>query len=179
MPNTERFTAATVANVEALTGLTIRALEGAEQFTALNTRVVKASLDEAVVISRAVLSAKDPGSLLTLQAGLVEPVADKAKAYAKQASGILTGVGADVGKIAGEYAAALQGAFVKLVEAAGRGAPEGSSNCMSMFRSAIETANSAFVGPHEAGHPAAEAIEPKSAAVSGAAVKSTTKRKRG
>ena len=180
--NTEQFTATNKANVEALTSLTTKAFEGVEQLTALNIQVVKASLDEVVVTSRAMLSTKDPQSLLTLQTSLFQRAVHKANAYGKQAYGIIASVGADVDKVTGEQAAALQGAFVSLVEATGKNAPEGSSNGIALFKSAIETANNAFAGLQKAGcqtAETAETVEANFAAVSDSAVKVATKGKRG
>ena len=147
MLNTEQFAATNKANFEALMGLSAKAFEGVEQLTALNLQVVKAGLEEATETGLAALSAQDPQTLLALQAGLLQPAADKATAYGKQVYGIVAGVTAEAEKLAGEQAAVAQSAFVTLIEAAGKNAPEGSSSGIALFKSAMATANNAFETP--------------------------------
>jgi len=179
MLNTEQFTATNKANFEALMGLTTKAFEGVEQLAALNLQVVKASLDEATEAGRAALSTQDPQSLLALQAGLLQPSAEKASAYGKQVYGIVAGITAELEKVAGEQAAAAQGSFVALMEAAGKNAPEGSNSGVALFKSAMATANNAFEGMQKAGRRAAETAEANYAAVTGATAKSAAKARRG
>ena len=108
MLNTEQFAATNKANFEVLMGLSAKAFEGVEQLAALNLQVVKAGLGEATETGLAALSAKDPQSLLALQAALLQPAAEKATAYGKQVYGIVAGIKADVEKVAGQQAAAAQ-----------------------------------------------------------------------
>ena len=175
MLNTEQFAATNKANFEVLMGLTAKAFEGVEQLTALNLQVVKAGLGEATETGLAALSAKDPESLLELQARLVQPAAEKATAYGKKVYAIAASINADVEKVVGEQAAAAQSAFVSLVEAAGKNAPEGSSNGIALFKSALASATSAFDGLQEAGR---QAVAANYAAVNGSVVKAAGKAKR-
>jgi phasin family protein len=179
MLNTEQFAATNKANFEVLMGLTAKAFEGVEQITALNLQVVKAGLEEATETGLAALSAQDPQSLLALQAGLLQPSAEKATAYGKQVYGIVAGITAGVEKVAVEQAAAAQSSIVALVEAAGKNAPEGSSSGIALFKSALATANNAFDGLQKAGRQAAETAEANYAAATRSAVKATAKAKRG
>ena len=75
--NVEQFAAANKANFEVLLGLSAKAFDSVEQLTALNLQVVKASLGEATESTLAVLSAKDPKSLLALQSALLQPAIAK------------------------------------------------------------------------------------------------------
>jgi phasin family protein len=179
MLNTEQFAATNKANFETLMGLTAKAFDGLEQFTALNLQVAKAGLDEAAETSLAALTAKDPQSLLALQTGLLQPAAEKATAYGKQVYGIVASFKADVDKVAGQQAAAVQGSLVSLIEAAGKNAPEGSTNGIALFKSALATANNAFDGLQKAGRQAAETAEANYAAVTSSVTKATGKAKRG
>jgi len=102
MLNTEQFAATNKANFEVLMGLTRKSFDGVEQLTALNLQVVRAGLEEATETGLAVLSAKDPQSMLALQATMLQPSLEKATAYGKQAYGIVTSIAADVEKAAGK-----------------------------------------------------------------------------
>jgi len=178
MLNTEQFAATNKANFEVMMGLTAKAFEGVEQLAALNLQVVKASLDEVTETGLAALSAKDPQSLLQLQADLLQPSAEKATAYGKQVYGIVSGITSGFEKVAGEQATAAQRSFVALVESAGKNAPEGSSSGIALFKSAMATANNAFDGLQKAGRQAAETAEANYAAVTGSVVKAAGKAKR-
>lgn len=179
MLNTEQFAATNKANIEILMGLGAKAFDSVEQLTALNLQVVKAGLGEATESTLAALSAKDPQSLLALQSALLQPAAEKSAAYGKQVYSIVADFKTDVEKFASEQAAAAQDAFVALVEAAGKNAPEGSGNGVALFKSALATANNAFAGLQKAGRQAAETAEANYAAVTGSVVKATGKAKRG
>jgi phasin family protein len=178
MLNTEQFAAANKANFEVLLGLSAKAFDSVEQLTALNLQVVKAGLGEATESTLAILSAKDPQSLLALQSSLLQPVAEKSAAYGKQVYGIAAGFKTEVEKFTSEQAAAAQDAFVALVEAAGKNAPEGSGNGVALFKSALATANNAFAGLQKAGRQAAETAEANVAALTGSVVKAAGKAKR-
>jgi len=171
MLNTPSFAAANKAHFEALMGLTAKAFDGVEQVTALNMQVVKASLGEATETGRAVLSTQDPQALFALQAGLLQPAAEKAGAYGQQIYGIVAGVKAEVEKLVAEQTAAAQAAFIAALEAAGQNAPEGTGYGIELFKSAIATANNAFDGLQKAGRQATEAAQANVAAVSRSAVK--------
>jgi phasin family protein len=179
MMNTEQFAAANKANFEVMMGLTAKAFEGVEQLAALNLQVVKASLDEVTETGIAAMSAKDPQALLQLQAGLLQPSAEKAAAYGKQVYGIVSGITSGVEKVAGEQAAAAQRSFIALVDSAAKNAPEGSGSSIALFKSAMATANNAFDSMQKASRQAASTAEANYAAVTGSVVKAAGKAKRG
>jgi phasin family protein len=179
MLNTEQFAATNKANLEVLMGVATKTFEGVEQLTALNLQVVKTSLGEAAEASVAALSAKDPQSLLTLQAGLLEPAAEKAAAYGRQVSDIFAATKAEVEKVAGVQAAGMQNSFLAAIEAATKNAPEGSGNGIALFKSAMAAANNAFEGVQKATRQATDAAEANYTAVTDSMVKAAGKAKRG
>jgi phasin family protein len=179
MLNTAQFAATHQANLDALLGLTARAFEGVEQLTALNVQVVKSSLDEAAETSRAALSVKDPQSLLALQAGVLQPAAEKAAAYGRKVYDIVATTKADVEKVAAEQASGVQNSFIAAIDAAAKNAPEGSSSGIALFKSAFAAANNAFSSVQKATRQATDAAEANYAAVTGSAVKAAGKAKRG
>lgn len=178
MLNTEQFAATNKANLEVLMGIAAKTFEGVEQLTALNLQVVKASLAEAAEASVAALSVKDPQSLLALQAGLLQPAAEKAAAYGRQVNDIFAATKAEVEKVAGAQAAGLQNSFLAAIEAATKNAPEGSGNGIALFKSAVAAANNAFEGVQKATRQAADAAEANYTAVTDSMVKAAGKAKR-
>jgi len=171
MLNTEQFAAANKANFEAMMGLTAKALGGVEQLTALNLQAAKAGLDRASETGMAVLSARDPQSLVALQTGLLQPAAERATAYGSQVYRILASIKADIEEAAAKQAAAAQESFAALIEAAGKNAPAGSSDGIAMIKSAMATANNAFESLRAAGLQAVETAEANHASVTKGASK--------
>jgi len=177
--NTEQFTATNKANLDVLLGITAKAFEGVEQLTTLNLQVVKTGLDEAAEASLAALSVKDPQSLLALQAGMLQPAAEKAASYGRQVYDIVATTKAEVEKVAAEQAAGVQNSFIAAIDAATKNAPEGSGSGIALFKSAFAAANNAFDGLQKATRQASDAAEANYTAVTNSAVKATGKAKRG
>ncbi len=179
MLNTAQFTATNKANLDAFLSLSAKAFEGVEQLTALNLQVVKASLGEAAEFSAAALSAKDAQSLMALQAGALQPAAEKVAAYGRQVYDIVATTKAQVEKVAAEQTSDVQNSFIAAIDAATKNAPEGSSSGVALLKSAMAAANNAFDGMQKAGRQATEAAEANYAAVTSSVVKAAGKAKRG
>jgi phasin family protein len=177
MLNTEQFAAAQKANLEVLFGLSAKTLEGFEQLTALNLQTAKAALGEAAEATVAALSIKDPQSLLALQAGALQPSAEKAASYGRQVYDIVTATKAEFEKVATESAAGAQGYFTSAFDAAAKSAPAGSENVVALWKSAVATASNAFESVQKAAQQAADVAEANYSAATGVATaKAKTKR---
>lgn len=177
MLNTEQFAATNKANVDMLVGLTTKAFEGVQQLAALNLQVVKTSLDEVAEATRSALSAKDAKSLLALQTGALQPVAEKAAAYGRQVVEIVANTKAEFEKAAAEQAAGVQNSFLAAVDGLSKNAPEGASNGIALLKSSFAAANSAFDGLQKATKQAAEVAEANYTAVTDSVVKATKARR--
>ena len=179
MLNTEQFATTHKANLEVLFGITAKAFEGIEQFTALNLQVVKTSFGEVAETSLAALSVNDPQALLALQAAALQPAAEKVAAYGRQVYDIFASTKAEVEKVAAEQTAGVQHSFLAAIDAATKNAPEGTGSGIALFKSAVAAANNAFDGMQKATRQAADAAEANYTAVSDSVVKAAGKTKRG
>ena len=94
----EQLVAAHKSNVETLFGLTQKAFEGMEKLVELNMQVAKTSLNEMAETTVAAMSVKDAQELMSLQASLLQPTAEKAAAYSRHVYDIVAGTGAEVTK---------------------------------------------------------------------------------
>ena len=121
----EQIQTANKANVETLFGLTNKAFEGVERLVELNLQVAKAALSEAAEGTKAALSVKDAQELLSLQAGLLQPSAEKAVAYGRHVYDIAATTNAEVTKVAEAQMAELQKKFLAGVDGAIKNAPAG------------------------------------------------------
>ncbi|HEY9027128.1 MAG TPA: TIGR01841 family phasin, partial [Burkholderiaceae bacterium] len=118
MLTAEQLVAAQKANLETLFELTNKAFEGVEKLVELNLQVAKASIGEAQSTATAALNVKDAQELLALQAGLLQPAAEKAAAYGRHLYDIAATTNAEVTKIAEAQVASAQAKFNGAVDSA-------------------------------------------------------------
>jgi phasin family protein len=173
MLTAEQLVAAHKANVETLFGLTEKAFEGVEKLVELNMQVAKAALGEVAQTTQAALNAKDAQELLALQAGLLQPVAEKAAAYSRHVYDIAAATNADISKAAEYQASEAQKKFLAVVDNAVKNAPAGTENAVALVKSAVAAANNAYESVHKAAKQAAEVAEANFQAVTTSAVKAT------
>ena len=79
------------ANIETLLGLTTKAFEGVEKIVELNLTASKAALAESGETAKAMLSVKDAQEFMAVQAGLIQPLAEKTAAYSRHLYDIASG----------------------------------------------------------------------------------------
>ncbi|MFO1337941.1 MAG: phasin family protein [Burkholderiaceae bacterium] len=173
MLTAEQLIAAQKANVETLFDLTNKAFEGVEKLVELNLQVAKASLGEVAETAKATLSVKDAQELLSLQAGLLQPAAEKAAAYSRHLYDIAASTNAEVTKVAESQLADAQKKFMATVDTAVKNAPAGTESAVALVKSAISAANNAYESAHKAAKQAAEVAEANFQAVTNTAVKAT------
>src|SRR5262245_43959251 len=178
MMTVEQVVAANKANVETLFGLTNKAFEGVERLVELNLQVAKAALSEVAEGTKAALSVKDAQELLSLQAGLLQPSAEKAVAYGRHVYDIAATTNAEVTKVAETQIAELQKKFLSGVDNSIKNAPAGTESAVSLVKSAIAAANNAYESVQKAAKQAAEIADANIQAVTATAAKATTKSKR-
>ncbi len=173
MLTAEQVLAAHKSNVDTLFGLTSKAFEGVEKLVELNLQVAKAALGEAAQTTTAALSVKDAQELLALQAGLLQPAAEKAAAYTRYVYDIAAGTNAEVTKVAEAQIADAQQTFMSVVDSAVKNAPAGSENAVALVKSAVSAANNAFESVQKAAKQAADVAEANITAMTNTAVKAS------
>ena len=173
MLTAEQLFAAQKANVQTLFGLTGKAFEGVEKLVELNLQVAKAALSEAADTTKAAMSVKDAQELFALQAGLLQPAAEKAAAYSRHLYDIAASTNAEVTKVAEVQLADAQKQFMASVDSAVKNAPAGTESAVALVKSAISAANNAYESAHKAAKQAAEVAEANFQAVTSTAVKAS------
>lgn len=166
----EQILAAHKANMETLFGLTTKAFEGVEKLVELNLTASRAALNEAASHTQAVLSVKDVQELMALQAGLLQPLAEKTASYSRHLYDIASGTGAEFGKAFEAKTADAQKAFTNLVDSAAKNAPAGSETAVAMMKSTVSAANNAFESVQKAVKQASDMAEANFNAVTNTAV---------
>lgn len=173
MMTAEQMMAAHKANIETLFSLTNKAFEGVEKLVELNLQVAKAAMGEAAETTMAALSVKDAQELMTLQAGLLQPAAEKAAAYSRHLYDIATSTNANLSQAAEETASDAQKKFLSVVDSAVKNAPAGTENAVALVKSAVAAANNAFESVQKATKQATEVAEANFQAMTATAVKAS------
>jgi len=159
MLTAEQIVAAQKANLETLFGLTQKAFEGVEKLVELNIQATKAAMAEAANNTQAMMSVKDAQELMSLQASLMQPLAEKTVAYSRHLYDIASGTGAEFGKVAEAQAADAQKKFMAVVDNAAKNAPAGSETAVAVMKSAVSAANNAMESVQKAVKQATEMAE--------------------
>ena len=89
----DQVLAANKANLETLAGLTSKAFAGMEQLIELNMSAAKAALSDAQHQTESLMSVRDAQELMSLQAQMFQPLAEKAAAYNRQVFDIAQSTG--------------------------------------------------------------------------------------
>jgi phasin family protein len=170
MLTAEQIVAAQKANIETIFGLTQKAFEGVEKLVELNVQATKAALSETANSTQALLSVKDAQELLTLQASLMQPLAEKTVAYSRHLYDIASGATAEFGKAAEAQATDAQKKFMTAVDNASKNAPAGSETAVAVMKSAVSAANNAMESVQKAVKQASEMAEANFNSVTATAV---------
>ncbi len=179
MLTADQVMASQKASLETLFGLTNKAFEGVEKLVELNVQASKAALSETANHSQAVMSVKDAQELLALQAGLMQPLAEKTAAYSRHLYDIASGTTAEFTKAFEGHSAEFQSKFINLVDSAAKNAPAGSETAVAVMKSAVAAATNAFESVQKAVKQATDLAEANLSAVSNTAVSAakTTKKR--
>ncbi|MDO8769714.1 MAG: phasin family protein [Burkholderiaceae bacterium] len=173
MLTAEQIIASNKATMETLFGLTTKAFEGVEKMVELNVTAAKAALAESAEHAKAAMSVKDAQEFMALQAGLIQPLAEKTAAYSRHLYDIASGAGAEFTKNVEVQTAEAQKKILGLVDSATKNAPAGSESAVAMMKSAVTAANTAFESVQKSVKQATEMAEKNFVAASETAVKAT------
>jgi len=132
---------------------------GFEKLVDLNMKVVKATLDEATARTQQSIEVKDAQEAVALASSLVQPGAEKVLAYSKHVFDIVSGVQAELTKLTETQVAEGRQQVSETVEQLVRNAPAGSEGAVSLLKSSLATANSAYDSLSKAAKQAAEVAE--------------------
>lgn len=166
----EQLMAAQKANMETLLGLTHKAFEGVEKLVELNMQLARAAMVDSADTAKATLSVKDAQELLTLQAKLLQPAAEKAAAYQRSLYEIAQATNAEWVKVAEARMAQAQKNLHDMIDTAAKGAPAGAEGAVALVKSAVSAANNAFESVHKAAKQAADIADANLQAMAGTAV---------
>ena len=152
-----KFATVSKSSVDSLFGVAGQALEGAEQLAVLNVQTVKTLMAESQENALAILSAKSPAELITLQTSVMQSAPQKALAYGRQVQQIMTNATAGQRAAVEAQVADAQAKFLEAVNGALQNAP-GTENILALAKSAVAAANNAYEGVNKASKQVTDAV---------------------
>ena len=140
----EQIAAANKANLETLLNLTNKAFEGVEKLVELNMAVAKTALNENVQSAKQALTVRDAQQLMAMQAGMVQPLAEKIMSYSRHLYDIANETQSTFTTVAESQMKKGSGNLNGLVEELSKNAPAGSEAAVQAIKQAMTAANNAY-----------------------------------
>jgi phasin family protein len=140
----EQIAAAQKANLETLNGITNQALHSIEKLVELNMHIAKASLSDSMSSAKKALEIKDIQQLLSHQADVVQPMAEKMMAYSRHLYELANDTQAGFSKTAEKEMQASQKKMNAMVEDWSKNAPAGSEAAVAAMKQAIASASTVY-----------------------------------
>lgn len=161
--NAQQYTAANKAflesQLEAVTGLASIALQGTEKVVALTMAVAKASPLESTAAAKELLAAKDPQAFFAQVSAQARQNAEKAAAYNRNLTEILTNTKSELTKLADSQLAEIQSKVSAFMDGVAKNAPTGSENLMAMLKTSVANTYAGYEQVNNAAKQAVEAAE--------------------
>jgi phasin family protein len=157
--------------MDAAVALSQTFFDAAERLMELNLAAAKATLEESVEKSQAMLSVKDVQELMALSSGNAQPTLDKAVSYSRTVYGIANGANAEVSRIIEAQIAESNKKVAQLIDFAAKNAPAGSEPAVTAFKTAVAAINTAYDTFSKAAKQAVEMAESNVVAATSATMK--------
>ena len=159
------------SQLDALFALSHTMFEATEKLVDLNLAATKALLEESAEKTQVMLGVKDPQELLAVGSGLAQPALEKVVSYNRNVYGIASGAGADLSKIFETQIAQGNKQIAEMIELASKNTPTGAEPAVSMVKSALAAANTAYDTFSKATKQAVDMAESNFSAATAATVK--------
>lgn len=170
-PTPAQFAELQKTQMDALFALSHTMFDATEKLVDLNLAAAKATMEESAEKAAQLMSVKDVQELVSVTGGPAQPSVEKFVSYSRTVYGIASGAGAEVSRIVETQIADGNKKVADLVEFAAKNAPAGSEPAMSMFKSAVAAANTAYDTFSKASKQAADLVESNMAAATSATMK--------
>ena len=145
-----------------------------EKLVNLNLAAVKAAYTDATEASNALLAVRDPQEYLALATGTAQPTLEKLVGYSRNAYGIASGTNAELTKIFEAQLSEGNRKVSEFIDFAAKNAPSGSEPAVSMLKTAVAAANTAFDTATKAARQATDWAESNFAAAASATINAAT-----
>jgi phasin family protein len=158
-PTPEKVSEAQKQNIEAMIKLSQKAFEGVEKMVDLQLNAARASLQESAEKFQALLSVKDAQELVNVNQEIATPSAEKALAYSRTVYDIASQTSSEVQRLIDAQIADANKKLVDALDELAKTAPAGSEGLVSMMKTSLAAANSAFETANKAARQVVEMAE--------------------
>lgn len=145
---------------------TVASMAGFEKLASLNMQAARASFEETTEMMKSLLEVKDAKSFSDLTATSLQPASEKVSAYAKHCYEIASETGGELARLLEKQMADGNKQLFAAIDSMARNAPAGSEGVMTLVKSAVSAANTAFDQVSRATKQAVEMAEANMAAAS-------------
>ncbi len=145
-----------------------------EKLVNLNITAVKAAFQDAADSSHTLLGARDVQEYVALVASASQPTLEKVVGYSRNAYGIASGTNAELTKIFEAQLSEGNRKVAELIDFTTKNAPTGSEPIVSIVKTAIAAANTAFDTATKAARQATDWAESNFAAAASATINAAT-----
>ncbi len=132
------------SQLDTLFALSHTMFDATEKLVDLNLAATKALLEESAERTQVLMGVKDVQELLAVGSGLAQPTLEKVVSYNRNVYGIASGAGADDSKIFETQIAQGNKQVAEMIEFASKNTPTGAEPAVSVFKSAMAAANTAY-----------------------------------
>jgi phasin family protein len=132
------------AQLDAWNALGQTVFNATEKLLNLNFAAAKAAFQDAAESTHGVLGAHDMQEFVALATGAAQPTIEKLVGYSRNAYSIASGANAELSKIVESQMMEGNRKVAEFIDFAAKNAPTGSEPAVSLFKSAIAAANTAF-----------------------------------
>jgi len=159
------------SQLDALFAVSHTLFDATEKLVDLNLAAAKATMEESAERATALMGARDVQELMALTGGMAQPTVEKFVSYSRTVYGITSGAGAELSRIVETQVADNNKKVADFVEFATKNAPQGSEPAVSMLKSAVAAANTAYDTFSKATKQAVDMVESNVAAATSATMK--------
>lgn len=140
----EQIAATNKAGVDAFISLASTQFATLERLSALNFNATKSAFEDSVNYAKALLGAKDPQEVVSLNATAAQPALEKAIAYSRSVYEVATQTQGELTKFVETQAVEFNKNLVSNLDKFAKNAPAGSDVAVAAVKSALAAANSAY-----------------------------------
>ena len=155
----DQFVAMHRQSLESAQAIALASFAGFERLAQLNVQAAKASLEEGVNKGVSLLETRDVKALSDSFAESAQPAGEKFTAYAKHVYEIASETGSEISKVVEKQFNEGSRQVTAAIEAMAKNAPAGSEGVVTLVRTAVTAANSAFDQVNKATRQAVELTE--------------------
>ena len=166
-----QFTEVQKGQMDAFFALSQTVFDATERLVELNLAAAKATVEDSVEKTQALLSVKDAQEFLALSGSFAQPTLEKFVSYSRTVYGIANGAGTEISRIVESQVAEGNKKVAQAIDVAAKSAPAGSEPALSMFKSAVAAANTAYDTMNKAAKQVVDVAESNLAAATSATIK--------